>query len=62
MGEAGWRLTGGSVATVIWFAVLTHFTDWNAALVFLAAVICGFLLAIIDLIFIVVFEAITGDS
>ena len=62
MGEAGWRLTVGSVATVLWFAALNHFTDWNAALVFLVAVICGFVLSIIDLIFAVVIETITGDT
>jgi hypothetical protein len=58
MSEVGIRLTIGSVLSLIWFAVISHFTDWPAFLVFLAAILCGFCLSVLDVILIFVIEGI----
>lgn len=58
MSETGWRLTIGSILSVVWFAIFSGVTDWPVVLVFLAAVACGFLLSVIDLILVGIFSAI----
>jgi hypothetical protein len=58
MSETGWRLTIGSVLSVILFGVLTAATDWPAVVVFIVAIVCGFLLSVVDVIFIFLFEAV----
>ncbi len=59
MSETGIRLTIGSVLSLIWFAFLNSATDWPTAGVFIVAVLCGFLLSVIDLIIVAAIEGFT---
>ena len=58
MSETGWRLTIGSVLSVILFGIFTTAAGWPAVIAFIVAVLCGFLLSVIDVIFIFLVEAV----